>query len=233
MESRLKERLTGAAILVALIVLIVPEVFHGRHGATPPQPAGAQSQSLPTPPTSPVGSTGPAASPVAPLAPTRSYTIDLTNTPAPASARPSTPASAPTSDTASKPALPPDSAAPASSAARGAESGPEIGLPSEPAHHPGLRATHHEGSADGWIVQLGLFAKQGNAERLAHTAQGKGVSASVTRFGPRGCIGLPSPVWPIARQPSRSRIACRMQGYPRRSWDRDEDHVAYPGFRLQ
>ena len=29
MEERLKQRLTGAAILVALIVLIVPELFHG------------------------------------------------------------------------------------------------------------------------------------------------------------------------------------------------------------
>ena len=30
MENRLKERLTGAAILVALIVLLVPEMFHGQ-----------------------------------------------------------------------------------------------------------------------------------------------------------------------------------------------------------
>jgi len=33
MENRLKERLTGAAIIVALIVLVVPELFQGRHDA--------------------------------------------------------------------------------------------------------------------------------------------------------------------------------------------------------
>jgi len=35
MENRLKERLTGAAILVALIVLVVPELFHGQRDAAP------------------------------------------------------------------------------------------------------------------------------------------------------------------------------------------------------
>jgi cell division septation protein DedD len=34
METRLKERLTGAAILVALIVLLVPEMFHGQRRAS-------------------------------------------------------------------------------------------------------------------------------------------------------------------------------------------------------
>ena len=58
MENRLKERLTGAAILVALIVLLVPEMFHGQRGDT----------------------AAPASSGDGP--PIRSYTIDLSNSPA-------------------------------------------------------------------------------------------------------------------------------------------------------
>ncbi len=32
MEDRIKQRLTGAAILVVLVVLVVPEMFHGQRG---------------------------------------------------------------------------------------------------------------------------------------------------------------------------------------------------------
>src|SRR5580700_10194709 len=56
MENRLKERLTGAAILVALIVLLVPEMFHGQRSEVPAS-AGSSGE-------------GP---------PLRSYTIDLSN----------------------------------------------------------------------------------------------------------------------------------------------------------
>jgi len=56
METRLKERLTGAAILVALIVLVVPELFHGQH-----QDVASNTSS---------SGEGP---------PVRSYTIDLSN----------------------------------------------------------------------------------------------------------------------------------------------------------
>ncbi|HXN09927.1 MAG TPA: SPOR domain-containing protein [Steroidobacteraceae bacterium] len=41
MENRLKERLTGAAILVALIVLVVPELFRGQRDAPPGGARGA------------------------------------------------------------------------------------------------------------------------------------------------------------------------------------------------
>src|ERR1700729_868024 len=56
METRLKQRLTGAAILVALVVMLVPESFHGQRGDIP---ASASSSGE-----------GP---------PERSYTIDLSD----------------------------------------------------------------------------------------------------------------------------------------------------------
>src|SRR5450755_5023904 len=58
MENRLKERLTGAAILVALVVMLVPEMFHGQRGDV----AASASSSGEGPPV-------------------RSYTIDLSNNP--------------------------------------------------------------------------------------------------------------------------------------------------------
>src|ERR1700689_1441244 len=58
MENRLKQRLTGAAILVALIVMLVPEMFHGQRGNVAAI-AGSSGE-------------GP---------PVRSYTIDLSNSP--------------------------------------------------------------------------------------------------------------------------------------------------------
>jgi DedD protein len=63
MENRLKERLTGAAILVALIVLVVPELFHGQRDAAPGDTHGAGDGAA-----------------------RRSYVIDLKDSTAPAAA---------------------------------------------------------------------------------------------------------------------------------------------------
>jgi len=40
--------------------------------------------------------------------------------------------------------------------------------------------------AGGWAVQLGLFAKRENAERLAHGAQTQGFAVSVTNADAKG-----------------------------------------------
>src|SRR5262249_2256902 len=53
LEARVKERLTGAIILVAVLVLLVPELLTGPESWTPAKPAGADGAQL------------------------RSYTIDL------------------------------------------------------------------------------------------------------------------------------------------------------------
>src|ERR1700687_2688760 len=68
MENRLKERLTGAAILVALVVMLVPEMFHGQRGDVAAI-AGSSGE-------------GP---------PVRSYNIDLSNSPTRAGPLQSTP----------------------------------------------------------------------------------------------------------------------------------------------
>jgi DedD protein len=174
MENRLKERLTGAAILVALIVLIVPEIFRGQ-----PTVTGAARV-----PQAPDG------------APVRSYTIDLNAARAPGAspelvAPPSAaapagatkvPATAPAKAAAKAPVKtatrPPPAAlhgpAAASVAARSA-----VGAA---AARGAARAVHVKTAGEaGWSVQLGLFSKADNATRLAHTAHGKGFAGRVSR----------------------------------------------------
>ncbi len=187
METRLKERLTGAAILVALIVLVVPELFHGQH-----QDVTANTSS---------SGEGP---------PVRSYTIDLSNGPArtaplqstdsageaaagaaaanggaaPSAPSPPAPSNASNASTAS----PATSAAPATSAVPAA---PAVGPPkTKPAAPPTPAPLNHAASktasAGSWSVQLGLFASRDNAERLMHSAQNKGFQVSVSEADGKG-----------------------------------------------
>jgi DedD protein len=189
MENRLKERLTGAAILVALIVLLVPEMFHGQRRDVAASAGSGEG------------------------APVRSYTIDLSNGPArtaplqstpgtsganaggetaaeavPAHPTPHAQAPAPSpvspSATASAVAAPP-AAAPAATVSPAAHSASTVSAASANAPRnappPAQRA-----SASSWSVQLGLFAQRENAERLAHSAQGKGFAVNVSAADAKG-----------------------------------------------
>lgn len=207
MENRLKQRLTGAAILVALIVMLVPEMFHGQRGNV----------------AAVTGSSGEGP-------PVRSYTIDLSNSPTrtgplqstpagaasgaagagndeqpPSAPHPeqSTPSTAPVMhDIASpgRPTVQPSSApvttAPAIVApvvtvpvtAAPVTAMPKPGAPSASASsRPRAAATSsRSASAAGWQVQLGLFAKRDNAERLAHNAQSQGFAVSISNADAKG-----------------------------------------------
>jgi DedD protein len=156
-DGLVKERLTGAIILVALIVLLVPELLSG--------PIRARAR----------GPASPAEEP-----PLRSYTINLADdahgngaVPQPAAgASPATPAAEPAAMAAPLPAPaerpPPAAASPAPAAAPG--------LPT-PATQP---AAANAGSA-GWMVQIGSFANRANAERLAQELRGQGFRVGVSR----------------------------------------------------
>jgi DedD protein len=212
MENRLKERLTGAAILVALIVMLVPEMFHGQRGDVAAI-AGSSGE-------------GP---------PVRSYTIDLSNSPTRTGPLQSTPAGGGSGAAAAtggssgnddQPAGAPrseQSTAPSAQAMQGtagssqpapqASSEPVTATPATPAQATTVPATttpatatpkvtstaasgnshqsppappSHSAPAAGWVVQLGLFAKRDNAERLAHSAQGQGFTVSVSNADAKG-----------------------------------------------
>jgi DedD protein len=180
-ESRVKERLTGAVLLVALIVLLVPELLSG---------PGKNAQ-----PTRVTDKDG---------APMRSYTIDLAENggapragPAESSGTPELqpmpaeedPAGSEASEAAQ---AQPDSSAVASTdeersasavespaAEHQAEPAPAAAAsppPAEPASRTGSAAP----PVTGWMIQVGSFASRDNAERLARDLGAKGFVAAVS-----------------------------------------------------
>lgn len=199
----MKERLTGAIILVVLIVLLVPELLSGPKGpaATPP-PAGAASPSSEEPPL-------------------RSYTINLgddlhlqsetangaagsSGPPQPQPTQPTTQAPTPEKDltesstwdsstpTAQNSATPPVETQPSPPASKPV---PEPKPAPPKANQPTQRAVAAEKPAakphqstpapaasesGGWGVQLGVFASKENAERLVLDVRTKGFKAAVS-----------------------------------------------------
>ena len=162
----MKERLTGAIILVALIVLLVPELLTGPVGSATRSQAVASSIEGP---------------------PLRSYTIKLADEahlrgasahsgpeqpaplpPAPSPAATATPAPPAAQEPRSTPAPSPATPAPAAHAGPGA----------------GAAAAVQPGSAEtsgGYLVQLGSFNSRANAERLAKKVRAQGFAVSVSQ----------------------------------------------------
>jgi DedD protein len=163
-----KERLTGAIILVALMVLLVPELLTGPVRSAPETPAVTPSTEG---------------------APLRSYTIKLSDD---AHARNAAGGSAPPE----QPALieRPPAAAPPVEAARGppppaladgASRAPSAAPAGKAAAPPAAAspAMSGEGGSGAWVVQLGSFAQHANAERLARQVKAQGFRVSVSQEG--------------------------------------------------
>jgi DedD protein len=170
-NTLVKERLTGAIILVAVIVVLVPELLNG-----PLRPAARVH-----------GPASPAEEP-----PLRSYTINLADEPRggsgalemqPARSSPPAPAAQP-----GEPARAADSPAATPAAATLAPPTPvprpsvppaaaPHATPAPPASAPAAPAT----GGPGYLVQLGSFASRSNAERLAQQVRGLGFPVSVSR----------------------------------------------------
>ena len=176
----MKERLTGAFILVALIVLLVPEVLTGpirsapRAVATsagePPlrsytinlgdeahsKPAEAQAAESPSP--------APVPLPAIPAA------IQQESLPA---APPVADSPAPTPEPKAAPSRAPSSAHPKSAAAP-----VRLAKPSPP---PAAAPADAAGAGGAYMVQLGSFASRANADRFAQKLKGQGFNASVSQ----------------------------------------------------
>jgi DedD protein len=151
---KVKERLTGAIILVVLMVLVVPELLTGPIRSAPPAAAVASS---------------------AEEAPLRSYTINLAEeTHARTAARSASGPQQPAPLVAPRPdSAPPPPAASAATAAMTAS----VPVTAHPA-----AATPPAAAAPGTLmVQLGSFASRGNAERLARQLRAQGFSVGVSQ----------------------------------------------------
>jgi DedD protein len=158
METRVKERLIGALILVALIVLLVPELLSGpRQPGSGTQDAGA----------------------------VRTYTIDLG---APAKSAAPAPEAVPAESTPDAPSgtgtvsveLAPE-AVDSGSAETPTEPAPKSKAPT-PSEKPAA-ATASDAADSAWAVQLGSFASDDNAERLVKELKGRGYKAFVSQTG--------------------------------------------------
>jgi cell division septation protein DedD len=163
-----KERLTGAIILVALIVLLVPALLTGPIRSAPQMLAAASSASAEEPPL-------------------RSYTIHLADDArAHTAARASGPEQpAPIGAPAGAESTAPAVAAPAvATPASAAATPPAVRAPAPAAAAiatvtpPSASASSQSGT---WMVQLGSFASRANAERLAQQLRARGFQMSVSQ----------------------------------------------------
>lgn len=198
----MKERLTGAIILVVLIVLLVPELLTGPIRKRSAPAAAATVASAPA-----VGA-GRVAHAEPPL---RSYTLTLGaaqpahESVAPAAQGPAQPAEKPVENPPESASQSPPPAAEHAGAARpskrstGAESG-ALQVAKSPADQALREARASASSGGGWVVQLGSFASRQNADRLARSLAGRGfrMSVSPARAGTRV-------LWRVRAGPARDR----------------------------
>jgi DedD protein len=175
LEQRVKERLTGASILVVVVVLLVPELFRGDRQAS---------------------TAAPAAQPAGP--PLQSYTIELGTAPAAAPALATAPpqlpptnavSPAPAAAAGNRAAVPATAAAPVPAAASpppAAHATPEPEAAAPPA------TTKLAGS--GWAVQVGSFSRRDNAARMVQQAAKQGLRLSIAGPDDRGLFRVRSSV---------------------------------------
>lgn len=196
MDESLKARLIGAAVLVAVAVLLIPELLSGRKTAEP-QPAGS-----------------------AEARGTRTFTIELNGGSAPGNPQPppvtEAPAPAPVAATEQPAAEPPVAASP--------EPAPEPVAPREPpavAKAPAAMpdkppvetaAAPAAVTRGGWAVQVGAFGSATAAQRLVTDLQGAGYRAYVSPVTRSGKTLHRVRVGPEAGRDDANRLAERLKG---------------------
>jgi DedD protein len=190
METRVKERLIGAVILVAMIVALVPEILSGPHKSTD---VAASAASEP---------------------PTRTYTVNLEQPDLPAedapaeSSQPPLQAAAPelSASTSEGQGEPEDTPAP-DAATPSTESVPETPARSEPPEPP----ARERKPSSGWAVQLGSFSNGENAERLARELRGRGYKAFVSPYESAGQKRMRVRVGPEEERARAEQLAQRLR----------------------
>jgi DedD protein len=198
-----KERLTGAIILVALIVLLVPELLTGPIGSAPRAAAVAPSAEEP---------------------PLRSYTINLADdthsrsatviTSGPQQPTPLSAAAGPSGMSAAQPATAEPATAAASAAPRAPPAAPAAPAPLMPAKSAPASAAAASAAnsvaGGSWMVQLGSFASRTNAERLARQVKAGGFKVSVSR-GSSGRRLFRVRVGPAHDREAATQLAAKLQ----------------------
>lgn len=189
MDDSLKARLIGGAVLVALVVLLVPELLSGPKSSQPEPgpPAGARG--------------------------TRTYTIDLRGgTPVQPAPEPAPAA------TEAKPALeqkpepeavkPVENAATAPAPVVASSTAPES--KPEPAR-PTAAATANAPAKGGWAVQVGAFGSAESARKLARELGAAGYTAYEAPVTRAGKTLYRVRVGPEAARADADRLATRLK----------------------
>jgi len=207
MDQTLQARLIGATVLVALAVLLIPELLSGRKTVEPAVDEGAAEKG------------------------TRSFTIELgspggqTSVPAPpppsASATASRAPAAPTGgpETADES---PGTVASVEPADAGTESGPAQSLPPgrtagpeptpEPAAQPAPVTSTGPAKSGGWVVQVGAFGSADAARRLVDELSAAGFEVHVAPVTRSGRTLHRVRVGPVAGRPAADQLAERLKG---------------------
>ena len=239
-DSLVKERLTGAIALVALIVLLVPELLTGPIRSAP-APQGAAPAAGEPPLRSytinladesharaTAGATDGSAAPQAsgpaqplPIAPPANKTLDFPRAVVGPSSTPKASAStAPRAADAVQPPAPEKPTVPGKPAAPDkpiAQPGPatppqEIGHHPSSAQQPTNKKPDFPGTpADGWTVQLGSFASRANADRLVRELQRKGFQASVSQSSGGGRRLYRVRVGPTADRTAAEQLTAKLR----------------------
>ena len=214
-DNRIRERLTGAAILVALIVLLVPELL------SRPQHAGVQLAAVAD--EAPIrsyrmslGDSQQSAVPVTPVAPVGPATSGAPGAPAtPGGAgTPPVAAGATVGTLPGTPARPP---MPARIEPRVADATPPAHRAAAPVRQARAesaatdRAPHAESVAGEWAVQVGSFGSRENADRLVHSLKLKGYGAFITESPSRGRKWYRVRVGPERNRAAAEAIATRLR----------------------
>ncbi len=231
MDTRIKERLVGAIALVAIVVIVVPELLTGPHvpaPAPPPALAPAAQHSYSIDLTA--GERGAIARSPAPAAPAPEAATAVPGAvdgPATApgasgnragavSAADAPPAAAPAPTPAAVPPKPAATATVATEVHPLAQA-PSAAINHVPAAAPAAaapaaapRPTVPVAGAEGWVVQLGSFASKDNAESLAKGLRAKGYRAFVSEFRGSGRVLYRVRVGPEQDRARAETIAARL-----------------------
>jgi len=174
MDSRAKQRLTGAVILVAVFVLLVPALLTGPRNADVPGTAAEDGMRRYT---IDLNAANPSATPAEPQT-AQPVTLPQPASPQPADDRPLAKpgdSAAPTA-VAPVPAAAPPPATVAPSAVTPAPRPAQVPLPRDAAPKPAPATPVEPGS---FAVQLGSFRSRDNADRLVRDMSAKGFAAFV------------------------------------------------------
>lgn len=159
MDRKVKERLVGAAVLVALAVILIPELLSGPTPKEPDKPSARTEQGIKT------------------------YQFELNergstngqftgSTAAP-------PAEQPPPETAEAPAAqaPVETNAPAEEPVEAPTRSPPTAVPATPPSPPAATPATNPANVRGWAVQLGSFADEARARSLVQRLQSEGHTA--------------------------------------------------------